>query len=83
MKITRVRGRRVKVGEVVPGGLAEQAGLERGTEIVAIDGALVTELSWREIVVDRIGNPQWRRIKLLCLPPGATKPKTFRITRKL
>ncbi|MCP4365301.1 MAG: PDZ domain-containing protein [Planctomycetes bacterium] len=80
--MARVRGRKVVILEVKPKSPAQSAGIRAGMEILEINGTKTAKLSWQEIVIGKLTDPNAKQIKLLCRPKNTTASTEYTITQK-
>ncbi len=73
---------RTYVKSVVEHSPAQKANLQKGDEIVQIDGTLVRNLSFDEVVAALRGSPN-SKIKLITSKPNSYKPNEVQLVRKI
>lgn len=79
--VLRPRGDALIVGEVVPGGGAQAAGLVPGDELVRIDGTPVTELGFTG-AIQRIRGPEGTQVLIGVRKGGQSSVKDVPVPRK-
>jgi hypothetical protein len=69
------------VGEALPGGGAQEAGIVAGDALLAIDGAAIVDIGF-EAAVQRIRGPEGSRVDLLVRRAAGGDPAVVSVTRR-
>lgn len=73
---------RILVKSVVDHSPAHKANLQKGDEIIQVDGVLARDLDFDEVVAELRGSPN-TKVKLMVLKANTSKPIELQLTRKI
>lgn len=77
LKIMRIKGKRIKVLEVLENSPAEKAGMEKGMIVIKVNDKDVTKMPFGELVNNELRNPECHRISFEVISPDTDEKRNF------